>query len=51
MQTIVSIFLNLWLVNMQNLRFVASMNKKLHLNFKKDFLREVSNLLTGKMNF
>ena len=51
MQIIVSIFLDLWLVNMQNPRSVASMNKTSHQNFKKDFLREVSNLLTSKMNF
>ena len=54
MQIIVSIFLDLWLVNMQNIRSIAFMQGEITSEFylkDKDFLREVSNLLTSKMNF
>ena len=54
MQIIVSIFLDLWWVNMQNIRSIAFMQGEITLEFylkEKDFLREVSNLLTSKMKF
>ena len=54
MQIIVSIFLDLWWVNMQNIRSTAFMQGEITSEFylkEKDFLREVSNLLTSKMNF
>ena len=54
MQIIVSIFLDLWWVNMQNIRSIAFMQGEITSEFylkEKDFLREVSNLLTSKMNF
>ena len=54
MQIIMSIFLDLWLVNMQNTRSVASMQGQITFEFylqENDFLRQVSNLLSSKMNF
>ena len=54
MQIIVSIFLDLWWVNMQNIRSIAFMQGEIRSEFylkEKDILREVSNLLTSKMNF
>ena len=55
MQSVVSISLDLWWVSMQNTRFVAFMQGEITFEFylqeKGSFLREVSNLLTSKMNF
>ena len=46
---IVSIFLDLWLVNLQNTRSITYMQGE--ITSKKDVLREVTNLLTNKMKF
>ena len=54
MQIIVSIFLDLWEVNTQNIRSVAFIQGEITSEFylmENNFLREVSNLLTNKMKF